>query len=86
MFISLVVQGIRRAVLQQHISNESIFFFLLAFTVQLLYPFIVIENTKVRMTLALVFNAGVSHWPNPTGSQRTKDVIKATGTMQLPRI
>ena len=51
-----VVQGVRRALLQHHISEESILFLSAFFTVQLLHLYIGIENTRVWMILALVWN------------------------------
>ena len=34
--------------------------------------------------LPLLWSDGASHWPNPTGSQRTRKSIEATGTVHLP--
>uniref|UniRef100_A0A671FQK4 Uncharacterized protein n=1 Tax=Rhinolophus ferrumequinum TaxID=59479 RepID=A0A671FQK4_RHIFE len=57
LFIFLVVQGMQKVLHQHHILNEPFFFFLSAyFTVQLLHPYIAIEEMRVWMALALVSN------------------------------
>lgn len=56
LFILLVVQGICRALVQHRISNESIFFSLSLFTVQLFYLYIVTGNMTEGRVLPLVSN------------------------------
>ena len=56
LFIFLLVQGICRALLQYHISNESSFSLPAFFTVQLLHPCIVTRHVRVWMIIAFVPN------------------------------